>query len=121
MTTESHIYINDILLHARHGVLPQERLTGNDYRVSLRAGLNISKAMQSDCVDDTVNYAALFAIIKEEMLTPSALIEHVAGRIARRIMLTFDSISTLSLSITKLNPPMGADCAGAGVEIKCTR
>lgn len=29
LLTESYIYINDIRLHALHGVLPQEQLTGN--------------------------------------------------------------------------------------------
>ena len=119
--TQSYIHIDDIRLHARHGVLPQERLTGNDYSVSVKIAYDISHAMQSDSVADTLNYAEVYNTIKAEMDTPSQLIEHVAGRIAHRLMLEHHGIENISLRITKLNPPMGADCTGAGVEIHMGR
>lgn len=115
--TESYIHIDGIRLHARHGVLPQEQLTGNDYIINVRASYDISRAMQTDDVADTLNYAEVYNIIKEEMNIPSKLIEHVAGRIANRLMDSYADISSVMLRITKGNPPMGADCNGAGVEI----
>lgn len=115
--TESYIHIDGIRLHARHGVLPQEQLTGNDYIINVRVGYDISRAMQTDDVVDTFNYAEVYNIIKEEMNIPSKLIEHVAGRIADRLMDSYADISSVMLRITKGNPPMGADCNGAGVEI----
>ena len=84
--TESYIHIDGIRLHARHGVLPQEQLTGNDYIINVRASYDISRAMQTDDVADTLNYAEVYNIIKEEMNIPSKLIEHVEGRIADRLM-----------------------------------
>ena len=30
---------------------------------------------------------------------------------------TFPEVTSIDLKLTKLNPPMGADCDGAGVEI----
>lgn len=119
-TTHSYIYIDNIQLHAQHGVLPQEQLTGNDYSVSIRIEYDITKAMKTDNVDDTISYADVFDIIKKEMSIPSKLLEHVAGRIADRLTSQFSEISTIVLRITKLNPPMGADCSGAGVEIHVT-
>ncbi len=118
--TKSLIHISDLRLHAQHGVLPQERLTGNDYSIDINIGYDISRAMQSDNVDDTLNYAEVYSTIKDEMQQPSSLIEHVAGRIARRLIAEHAEISTIELRITKLNPPMGADCKGAGVEIHLT-
>ena len=115
--TESYVHIDGIRLHARHGVLPQEQLTGNDYIINVRASYDISRAMQTDDVADTLNYAEVYNIIKEEMSIPSKLIEHVAGRIADRLMDSYSQISSIMLRITKCNPPMGADCNGAGVEI----
>lgn len=119
--TESYVHIDGIRLHARHGVLPQEQLTGNDYIINVRVGYDISRAMQTDDVADTLNYAEVYNIIKEEMSTPSKLIEHVAGRIATRLMDSYSQISSVMLRITKCNPPMGADCDGAGVEILVKR
>ena len=119
--TESYIYINDIRLHALHGVLPQERLTGNDYIINIRIGYDISKAFDSDDVADTLNYAEVYNIVKTEMQIPSKLIEHVAGRIANRLLNEYAQISSIVLHITKRNPPMGADCQGAGVELHVKR
>lgn len=119
--TESYVHIDGIRLHARHGVLPQEQLTGNDYIINVRASYDISRAMQTDDVADTLNYAEVYNIIKEEMSVPSKLIEHVAGRIADRLMDSYSQISSVMLRITKCNPPMGADCNGAGVEILVKR
>ena len=77
--------------------------------------------MQTDDVADTLNYAEVYNIIKEEMNVPSKLIEHVAGRITDHLMASYADITSITLRITKLNPPMGADCNGAGVEITVTR
>ena len=52
---------------------------------------------------------------------PSRLLEHVAGRIGRRVLEEFDRITALTVRVVKENPPMGADCRGAGVEVKFKR
>lgn len=119
--THSTIFVNDIQLHAYHGVMPQEQLTGNDYLVSVSAQYPIDKAIITDDVQHTLNYAMVYDIVKEEMGISSKLVEHVAGRIAQHLMKQFADISAVQVRITKLNPPMGAQCAGAGVEIEMTR
>ena len=75
------------------------------------------KAMQTDDVADTVSYAELCDLIRKEMAVPSRLLEHVVGRMAESIFLRYPEVSALDLSLTKENPPMGVDCAGAGVEV----
>lgn len=119
--THSTIFVNDIQLHAYHGVMPQEQLTGNDYLVSVSAQYPIDKAITTDEVQHTLNYAMVYDIVKEEMGISSKLVEHVAGRIAQHLMKQFADISAVLVRITKLNPPMGAQCAGAGVEVEMTR
>lgn len=119
--THSTIFVNDIQLHAYHGVMPQEQLTGNDYLVSVSAQYPIDKAITTDDVQHTLNYAMVYDIVKEEMSISSKLVEHVAGRIAQHLMKQFADISAVQVRVTKLNPPMGAQCAGAGVEVEMTR
>ena len=114
---ESYIFINDLRLYAFHGVLPQERRVGGEYSVTLRVHYNITRAMDTDNVADTLNYAELCQLVKREMAVPSRLLEHVAGRIAHAVFCSFPQATALDLWLTKLNPPMGADCAGAGVEL----
>lgn len=118
--TRSKIYIRSLRVHAFHGVLPQERVVGNDYVVDVSAEYDISRAVATDNVADTLNYADMCKAINDEMAIPSQLIEHVAGRVAERLFRLFPAITSLRLSITKVNPPMGADCGGAGVEIELT-
>lgn len=97
--------------------MPQETAVGADFIVSLRVGYDISRAIRTDDVDDTLSYADMLAVIQREMKIPSKLLEHVAGRIASALQKAFPDITSIDLSITKINPPMGAECHGAGVEI----
>ncbi len=113
----SYICLDNLRFHANHGVMPQERMTGNDYKVSLRIRYDISRAMTSDQVEDTLNYAEVFQLVSQEMAVPSSLIERVAGRIGDRLFRRFPTIEEIELKIMKVNPPMGADCEGAGVEV----
>jgi len=117
----SKIYLDEMRFYAYHGVMEQERLVGGEYSVSLTVEADLSEAVRTDDVADTINYAALYEVVKSEMAVPSKLLEHVAGRIGRRAMETFERITTLTIKVTKLNPPMGADSKGASVELKMTR
>lgn len=119
--TASNIYLDDMRFYAYHGVMEQERRVGGEYSVSLTVEVDLSDAVRTDDVADTVNYAALYALVKREMAVPSQLLEHVAGRIAQRAMEEFDRITAVIVKVTKLNPPMGADSKGAAVELKMTR
>jgi dihydroneopterin aldolase len=119
--TGSKIYLDDIRFYAYHGVMEQERQVGGEYLVSLAIETDLSEAVHTDDLADTVNYAALYALIEREMSVPSKLLEHVAGRIGQRSLEEFDKISALTVRVTKQNPPIGADCKGASVEIKMTR
>lgn len=119
--TGSKIYLDDIRFYAYHGVMEQERQVGGEYLVSLAIETDLSEAVHTDDLADTVNYAALYALIEREMSVPSKLLEHVAGRIGQRSLEEFDKISALTVRVTKQNPPIGSDCKGASVEIKMTR
>ena len=116
----NYIFLSDVRFHAFHGVMPQERTVGADFAVSVRIGYDFSQAAHTDEVADTLSYADVFDILKEEMAVPSRLLEHVAGRMVNAIRQKFVKVESIDLTLTKLNPPMGADCAGAGVEMHWT-
>lgn len=119
--SSSYILLQSLKFHAYHGVLPQERVTGNDYTVDMRIKYDVSGALTSDDVNDTLNYAEVFRLVAQEMAVPSALLERVAGRIGDRLFRRFPGIEEVELKIAKQNPPMGADCKGAGVEAHFVR
>ena len=116
----SKIYLRNVRFHAFHGVLPQEGIVGNDYLVNLVLDYDFSSALKTDDLQGTLNYAEVYQKVREEMAVPNKLLEHVAGRIAHRLFSDFPEIQKLQLSITKVNPPMGADSDGAGVEVVLT-
>lgn len=113
----SYITLTNLRFHALHGVMPQEQVAGNDYSVSLRIRFDAGKAMLTDDVNDTINYAEVYQIVHEEMMHPNRLIEHVAHRIADHIAQAFPALSAIDIKLVKLNPPIGADCDGAGIEL----
>ena len=117
----SYIYLKDLRFFARHGVARQEQLVGNTFVVNLRVQADFSRAVLTDEVSDTISYADLYTAIKAEMAVPSRLLEHVAGRIVRRLFADFPGIEGIELSLSKRNPPMGADIETAGIEIHAER
>lgn len=112
-----YVYMKDVRFHAFHGVDPQEQTVGADFILNIRVRTDLSKAMETDDVRDTVSYAVMYEIARKEMATPSKLLEHAAGRIVKGILSAYPQIESIDLSLTKSVPPMGADCDGAGVEL----
>ena len=104
-------------LHAFHGVCEQEHVVGNDYVINVTVTYPLDSACQSDDVNDTLNYAVLADIIRQEMAVSSSLLEHVAGRIAKTVMERFPLTEAITVDIMKVAPPMSVDCDGAGVRI----
>ena len=116
--TETAIRLRRMAFYAYHGVLDQERTVGGEYWVDLTLYPdNISAAVQDDRLDGTVNYAEAYEIVRREMAQPSALLEHVGGRIARSLFAAFGSLQRIEVEVCKVNPPMGAACQGASVKL----
>ena len=117
----SYIFLDNVRFFAYHGVGEQEREVGNEFIISLRLKVDITLAAEPDNVAHTVSYADVYENVKAEMEIPSALLEHVCGRIVKRLFRTFPAIEGIELKLSKRNPPMGADVDAAGVEVHCER
>jgi len=117
MSLNTFVRLEKLRFRAFHGVLEQERTVGGEFVVTLRIGYPWQAAMTSDDVADTLDYAAVYRLVEREMAVPSRLLEHVAGRIVDALLRDFPLISSIDLWLTKVTPPMGADCDGAGVEL----
>lgn len=115
-TANMYIHLKGLKMYAYHGVLPQENQVGAEYTIDLRLKIDFTQAAETDRLEGTVNYAEVFNAVKKEMEIPSQLLEHVAWRIARRLLDDFPTISKVDIALYKQNPPMGADCSQVGVE-----
>ena len=117
----SYIFLNQVHFFAHHGVGGQETIAGNDFIIDLRLKTDIARAAETDDVANTVSYADVYEAVKEEMAIPSKLLEHVCGRIVKRLFHDFPAVESIDLKLSKRNPPMGADLDAAGVEVHCDR
>ena len=112
---KSYIFLENIKIYAYHGVFEQETRVGNYFIVNLKLELDLSKAVDSDNLEDTISYADVYDIVKREMQIPSKLIEHAAGRIAKALKDNFVTLNTVEIKLSKLNPPMGGQVEAASV------
>lgn len=116
MTTK--ILFENLKIYAFHGALPEETIIGTYYILNIEIHADLWKAVGTDDLIDTVNYAEINEIIHEQMKIPSKLMEHVAGRILKNIKIQFPQVSFVKIKITKTNPPMKGEMDGVSVEIE---
>lgn len=120
--THTTIVLDGMRFHAFHGVMEQERRIGAEFDVSLRIVLNPkAQAYDTDLLADTINYAEVYHIVKAEMGQPSQLLEHVAGRILKRILENFSLADEAHIVVRKIAPPIEGDCRVSAVEMTATR
>ena len=119
--TEYAIEIRDIHIYAHHGVMPQEREVGAWFTIDIRMTLNDSSCAESDSIANTVSYADIYDIIRNEMKESSNLLEHVCKRISDTIYSNFIQVQEIDITLCKDTPPMGGDRLKACVTIKSRR
>lgn len=116
------IHIHRLALQGRHGVLPQERVVGAMFYVSLDIDSEVSsEALLHDRLSGTISYADIIERVRQEMSVPSALLEHLAHRVGQRLLADFPSIHSLTVRIDKENPPCGVCADSIGVSLRMAR
>lgn len=111
------IELQQIKLHAFHGLYPGEERLGSPYEVSLKAQCMEPANGTYQELSDTINYAALYEIIRKRMAVPTPLLETVADEIIRDINRLFPRINQIEISIFKLQPPIAQFEGRVGVTI----
>ena len=110
------INLHNLTFHSFHGVHEEESVLGNTFVV------NVSLSFEADekisALDQTVNYASVYKIIKERMLHATPLLETLAQELVQEIH-EFDSrIRSISVSVEKKNPPIPNIEASVSVTFK---
>lgn len=118
----SYIHLKDLRFYAFHGVLPQEKSVGAYFILNICVKVDVERAALTDELSDTVSYADIYQIAKEEMQVTSELLEHVAGRICKRLYQEFSSVEAVDITIEKENAPIGIGAQGlAGITLHTIR
>ena len=111
------IALEGLSFKAFHGVYAYERTEGNNFQVDIAVETDFSQGAATDTLTGTVDYEVLYRLVREQMEKPSHLIETVAEKIVDSVMHTLPTVILVELKISKLNPPIGGECARASVRI----
>ncbi len=103
----SVISIEGMEFFAYHGCFVEEQLIGTWFVVDLFLDVDTQNAEQSDNLEDTVNYLAVYQCVKAEMEVASKLLEHVGRRILNAVHHQFSTVQHARVKIRKMNPPLG--------------
>ena len=103
--SEFTIELKQLYFFSFHGLYEEERKVGGEFSVDL-----FVKYMGGEnniiSIEETINYATLYEIVKNEMNQPRDLLETVAQSIADRIHKTFSTVKEIEIRIEKKNPPI---------------
>jgi len=102
---EFTIELRDLQFYSFHGLYEEEKKVGGEFVVDVFAKFPAEDHILSS-IKETVNYAALFSIVKEEMDRPRELLETIAQSIAEKIYARYGVIKEVEIRIEKKKAPI---------------
>ena len=115
------IKVTNINVYSFHGCLDEEAKIGSEYRVDVEVKADLKKSAKTDELIDTVDYVHLNYIVKQEMAIRSKLLEEVAQRILDRFFNEILMVKKATVSVAKINPPIGGNVAEVAVVLSKKR
>ncbi|MDT8432868.1 MAG: dihydroneopterin aldolase [Bacteroidales bacterium] len=110
------IRIEEMEFYAFHGHYREEQIVGNRFLVDLEMETDMAKPSETDALEDAVNYQVAYRVVKEEMKRhTSNLLEHIGKRILDAIYRELDGLTSVTVTIRKMNPPMGGPIKNVSV------
>lgn len=99
---------------AYHGVHKEEAVLGNEFEVDAFIEQEAPEEPIT-AIDDTINYVAVYDLLKEEMQVRQALLETCVMRLADRVFQLFPRIEKVTITLRKLTPPIEGFVGKVGV------
>ena len=111
------IILEGIRIYAYHGCLKEESKIGSNYIVDVTMETDFSEAAQTDNLNKTIDYVAVYNIVKTIMAIRSNLIEQVGQRIINELKKEFTALKRVEVKVSKLNPPMNGNVEKVSIVI----
>jgi 7,8-dihydroneopterin aldolase/epimerase/oxygenase len=116
------IFIQGLLIHARHGVLDHEAEVGQRFVIDLELSTDLSESSRTDKLADTVSYADVVNAATAAFADKNyRLLERAAGAVADAILSAFPRIGLVKVTVHKPHAPIAAIFHDVGVIITRTR
>jgi dihydroneopterin aldolase len=112
------IILKNLVFRGHHGVVAAERELGQRFEVDVELRLDLSRAMVSDALPDTVDYGRAFAIVRDEVERHRyQLLEALAGAIVRRLLGELP-VTAVRVQVRKPQVPLDGVLNYTAVEIE---
>ena|SRR5690554_6938103 len=116
------IILKNLVFYGFHGVLDEEKSLGQKFHIDLELSLDFKKAGETDNLEGTVSYAEVYELVKEEVTQRKYnLLEALAEKIASKILLNFEKIQEVMVTIRKPEAPVPGIFDYFAVEIRRKR
>ena len=112
------IIVGGIKFHAYHGLTRLEREVGVRCSIDVEMDLDLSRAIESDHLSETIDYREIHRLVLEigQDRNSFHLIESVAGRIAEEILSRY-AVSEVTVRVRKETPIIQGIVDYIGVEV----
>ncbi|MCS7001651.1 MAG: dihydroneopterin aldolase [Dehalococcoidia bacterium] len=119
---QDRVFLEGMVFYGYHGVNAAEKELGQRFIVDLEVTADLTRAGETDDLNDTINYSRLYKLTREVVEGPSCdLIERVAHLIIDRVFAATDA-QTARVRIRKPGVAIGGSIlAASGVELCRTR
>ncbi len=107
------IQLNKLSFFSHHGLHDEEAETGNDFEIDVSVEFDTNENIHS--IGQTINYVAVYEVIKKHMSIPVALLETLAQDITEDIYSLDNRITSIHITINKLHPPIRNFVGSVGV------
>ncbi|MEX2456664.1 MAG: dihydroneopterin aldolase [Balneolaceae bacterium] len=120
--TPDQITLKSLKIHGKHGYYPKERENGNHFEIDITATGHFRGAINTDNLGETFDYQVAEKIVRDVINGPSEkLIETLCAKIGDQLFEEFSSISALTVSLRKMNPPIETPTAYAEITMQWSR
>lgn len=113
------VALSGMAFYGYHGYYVEENKLGNHYTVDLVVETEFDQ--MDDNLESTLNYETLYKTTEEVMKKPLKLLETLAFHIGKKILTENDSAIKVLVRVNKQQPPIGALCDKAYVELEVDR
>ena len=116
------IFVNGLVLHAFHGVMPHEAKVGQPFKLDLVLDIDLGEAARTDTLKHTVSYEALVKTVSEAFCARRyRLVEAAAGAVADVALARYPQVRGIRVTVRKPHAPIAATFDDVGVIVERAR
>ena len=116
------IFVNGLVLHAYHGVMPHEGKVGQPFVLDLALEIDLTEASRTDHLKHTVSYELLVRAVSEAFCARRyRLVEAAAGAVADAVLDRYPLLRSIRITVRKPHAPIAATFDDVGVTITRAR